>query len=733
MTTTKISARNRVISIIGYAIVLATVQYSVVEPQFLPMEKSLWLYNGFASLLFGSRLLNPHFTPPVDAATNGFIALTSVLAAATVIDPSTPEMNLIWVLGIFCGIIMASAILVLLLRSPIGLESRHWILALDRAVRSLGNPNVIFTVIILGLVIIFHRTDPIEVFSILMIWTIIVSLQPIEACLGYIEWFKNMTGSQRPDNIVGLIAAHQSPSMVLIRQLDDKKVPRGTPLVISDDQGPTKLGLSLNYVGRDEGNLLRVITFSVPNTLVLLINSLVPKDNVCAATELVLTQEQKDNIPDAHPSSLIKNINKLCGIVDQDTVLDTLQFEVINDKDLSEGKLVETLISGQPVLYQIIGGVTWEEVVQQKNKFGYVRARAQKIGRWVDDTGKFVLVNWLPHINTPVLIKDTAEHIPTEGAIGHFPGTNYSVGYDASEAVTHNTAILGILGIGKSFLAIEQVERMIAKGIKVICLDLTNQYVKQLTEFLDPAYEEQKLTELKAVGGKGLVKLNKDEGGTKNAFKNKFIEQFTEFLDPTNDHFLKIYNPAKFDVWQQTGGLYNNAASMAALTPCEITAIISDAVLIVSQKLGMTDDARVCLVYEEAHSLVPEWKSVVNDGDKVATATSARAILQGRKYGLGCLLITQRTANVTKTILNQCNSIFAMRTFDDTGKDFLSNFIGKDYANVLPSLEERHVVFFGKASTCDNPVLIRLNDRNKFIATFRKNNLPKTPRPTEDV
>jgi len=112
------------------------------------------------------------------------------------------------------------------------------------------------------------------------------------------------------------------------------------------------------------------------------------------------------------------------------------------------------------------------------------------------------------------------------------------------------------------------------------------------------------------------------------------------------------------------------------------------------------------------------------------TARSARAILQGRKYGLGCLLITQRTANVTKTILNQCNTIFAMRTFDDTGKDFLSNYIGSDYAGVLPSLEARHAVIFGKASSCENPVLVRLNDRNAFLATFRADHpVPPLPAP----
>jgi len=158
---------------------------------------------------------------------------------------------------------------------------------------------------------------------------------------------------------------------------------------------------------------------------------------------------------------------------------------------------------------------------------------------------------------------------------------------------------------------------------------------------------------------------------------------------------------------------------MASLTPTEITQIISEATLQIAQKFGMTDKARVCLVYEEAHSLIPEWNSVAAEGDKAATNGTARAILQGRKYGLGCLLITQRTANVTKTILNQCNTVFAMRTFDDTGKEFLSNYLGSEYASKLPSLKERQAVFFGRASSCENPVIIRLNDQGDFRRIFR--------------
>lgn len=74
-----------------------------------------------------------------------------------------------------------------------------------------------------------------------------------------------------------------------------------------------------------------------------------------------------------------------------------------------------------------------------------------------------------------------------------------------------------------------------------------------------------------------------------------------------------------------------------------------------------------------------------------------------------------------------------MRTFDDTGKEFLSNYIGRDYAGILPSLEARNAVVFGKASSCENPVLVRLNDRQLFLNAFRAQfPVQPLPVPNED-
>ena len=410
---------------------------------------------------------------------------------------------------------------------------------------------------------------------------------------------------------------------------------------------------------------------------------------------------------------------------------------MIQERDIEEGRVIEVDIRGQKVLYQVIDGLTKEEIVNQKNKYGYAQGKAKKIGVWEDAKRRFVPVKWIPFLNTPVFLRKGKEYEPDENTVGHFPGSNFTVEIkDINSLVTHNTAILGILGVGKTFLAIELVERMIQKGIKVICIDLTNQYATELEDFYDLELEQRGIEKLQKMvndGGKRNVQLNKEEGGGINEFAKAMEIELEKFIKPDCPYMLKIYNPSQFEVWRQTGGVYDKKAAMASLTPTELTQIISEAALGICQKMGMTDVAKVCLVYEEAHSLIPEWNSVATEGDKAATNATARAILQGRKFGLGCILVTQRTANVTKTILNQCNTIFAMRIFDETGKDFLSNYVGKDYTEILSTIQEQQAVFYGKASTCENPVLIQLNKRDNFKAIFRaKYTPPDLPKPDNE-
>ena len=111
--------------------------------------------------------------------------------------------------------------------------------------------------------------------------------------------------------------------------------------------------------------------------------------------------------------------------------------------------------------------------------------------------------------------------------------------------------------------------------------------------------------------------------------------------------------------------------------------------------------------------VVPEWNLISGEDSKVTAQmvnTVNQIALQGRKYGVGFILIAQRTANVSKTILSQCNSIIAFQQFDNTSKDFLSNYFSPEMTQALPSLKQRHAIVAGKGFSSTLPVIIRVPD-----------------------
>jgi uncharacterized protein len=705
---------------IAFLLVIQKLAFNTWIPD--PGPGGLWLYAALLNVILASRLVTPFYEKPVDVVSYALAALLVIWMGG---GQAQTDQTVAIALGITSAILLISFAAAIL--AMIGLGAK-WpkVSAISKLIAErLGSARIAFSLVLLFAVFSYHRNAPIEVIWIAIAWALTVAFKPIEHI--FILWERVLRIFRETENAeyFGSIRAYQSPNLLLIEQDPAGDGKAGPFFGFKDPHRGHKYAFFLDYVGREERILVRAIELDCRSE-----NVWVDKVLLRQPANSVVLLPAADLSAKSGPSKAILDGNKLVGIVAQDSSIDKIYFEVIENSDLEEGRLVETYINDVPVIYQIVDGLTKEEIVYQKNTFGFARAQAQKIGAWNSGKRKFDLIKWLPLLNTPVFLKKASEPSKSPDSIGHFPKTEYTVQLkNIHELVTHNTAILGILGVGKSMLSIELVERMMASGIKVICLDLTNQYVKELREFYDEKYEADCIQSIRNAGEKDrdLWAENPQEGGSLPNLRDAIFTDLKEFIDSKNPRMLKIYNPGEFSATKQlfepksfnTGKAWERGAALWQVTPVEITQIISEAALVILQD-KMSDVARVCLVYEEAHSLVPEWNSVVAEGDKAATNGSARAILQGRKYGLGCLLVTQRTANVTKTILNQCNSVFAMRTFDSTGTEFLSNYIGKDYASVLSSIPERHAVFFGKASSCENPVLIRLNDRDIFLRAFRE-------------
>jgi hypothetical protein len=340
------------------------------------------------------------------------------------------------------------------------------------------------------------------------------------------------------------------------------------------------------------------------------------------------------------------------------------------------------------------------------------------LGRYDTQSNELNTVKWLPEIYTPIFLLDPLNvEYDSNNFIGKLPNTNYGIPVKTPhELVTHNTAILGILGIGKSCLTFELLKKLInTTEVKIFCIDLTNQYSREIPKYtpsnlLQVDFNAAVLAALKAGNANGNPD-NPSSWGNEALYKTTIQTEIDAFI--ASPARVLTINPDLHNV--SKAGSQFKISHKVELSPAEKVRMISERLIVKASSLGETSEARYLIVFEEAHSLVPEWNSIANEGDKTATNGTAKVILQGRKYGLGSFVVTQRTANISKSILNQCNTIFALRVFDDTGKQFLENYIGSDYSNLLPTLEERHCVAIGKALKLKQPVIIELNDMNNIV------------------
>jgi DNA helicase HerA-like ATPase len=117
---------------------------------------------------------------------------------------------------------------------------------------------------------------------------------------------------------------------------------------------------------------------------------------------------------------------------------------------------------------------------------------------------------------------------------------------------------------------------------------------------------------------------------------------------------------------------------------------------------------RRVLLLEEAHGFVPEW-NISTFPQRDATAESTRYIMQARKFGLRFVMVSQRTAVVSKSALSQCENYVVLRTTDETSLTYLEAVMGREAREALPRLRRFEAVCMGPAFNADGPVIVSLD------------------------
>ncbi|HDS1201892.1 TPA: ATP-binding protein [Shewanella algae] len=109
------------------------------------------------------------------------------------------------------------------------------------------------------------------------------------------------------------------------------------------------------------------------------------------------------------------------------------------------------------------------------------------------------------------------------------------------------------------------------------------------------------------------------------------------------------------------------------------------------------------IVLEEAHAYLSR------DNDGSASTVVRRIAKEGRKYGVGMMLVSQRPAEIDSTILSQCGTLFALRLANDTDRGHITSAAAdnlKGLFEMLPVLRTGEAIIVGEAVTLPIRALI---------------------------
>jgi hypothetical protein len=147
-----------------------------------------------------------------------------------------------------------------------------------------------------------------------------------------------------------------------------------------------------------------------------------------------------------------------------------------------------------------------------------------------------------------------------------------------------------------------------------------------------------------------------------------------------------------------------------------MVSLIARVVFSVQQWMEKTQLHPIALFCDEAHLYMPE--DVGQGMESTSLASFERIAKEGRKYGVGLVVVSQRPSEVNRTVLSQSSNFIAMRltNVDDQNvvRRLLPDSIG-NFADVLPILDIGEALVVGDASLL--PSRIRIDEPSQKPAS----------------
>ncbi len=620
--------------------------------------KDLWFYSGLFMVLFSTLFIEPYYSSPKNVVTN---VVPILLVFIAIESELSNKSQWVWIVT-FLILLLCTSVMAIVLEDN-NLSPRAWKNRVAERLKNIsvfvGRGKVLYSGVFLYFLFSYYidqRTLSGYAFWLLVIWAFMLIINQNDLT-------NALFGSRKEKNksAVGQIFGIESQKMFMVKLFNNNRELKKFDVVKFNysmrDSNKTYTGIVFDYHLLNQERWAKVLQLGECKSYI---------KHLTDDTVYLTSGDEKKKLLDE------LSIDEFVGVIIENSKIGKIKFEYSKKKnDLQEGDLLELGVDDKRLFYQVVAGSTNKEQLDARNEAGFIEGEAIQLGEWDSLKLSFNKFGWVPYINTPIFMAHTSDlKIPKynypDYKLGNIPGTFLPSIINLDEAISHHTALIGITGSGKSYLA-REIVRELTQNTKVIIVDFTGEWSREL--------DDLKIENMPVSGG-NIDQFLADQKKPIGIITIPDMSNTEDILDQTQKLFEKIFNYAK-------------------------------------DRYKVNKACKIALVLEEAHTITPEANFLGVGGDfgkaKAIISKMSQIALQGRKYGVGMLVIAQRTANVSKTVLTQCNTVICFQAYDDTSFNFLGNYVGKGLVEALPNLKQYHAIVTGKAIKSNVPMIVDLS------------------------
>jgi len=208
-------------------------------------------------------------------------------------------------------------------------------------------------------------------------------------------------------------------------------------------------------------------------------------------------------------------------------------------------------------------------------------------------------------------------------------------------------------------------------------------------------------------------KMTTNFGKEKGPLAGKFDQFLMRLQSRMNDvRYNFMLRPSQRTSSDSLGGLLRDFVGLGdpkrQITVIDISTVPFDVRPTVTSQIGRLAfefnywnphyrDFPILLVCEEAHAYIPRDKDPRYEGTRQSMQRIAR---EGRKYGVGLAVVSQRPNELSETVLAQCNTFICLRLTNPDDQAYVRNLVPeaeRDLIEVLSSLGRGEALAMGAA------------------------------------